>query len=195
MPQRKSGADRSTAHPQSSDRRAPRSTSFRCFALNPGGRHAAVNGVHGPADGQVRQQPENEHGPVIVFMPSRATFHRLVRRVAEGRHATGSVRTRRNLARQLSRPFDAAYPVGPGELLQIASTPLDIAVELHDGVVHSVRLQGRQSILPYLTHRRFEIGGAQTERRGCDHLCLVLNQVAWAPIGGRIRRPAATDVR
>lgn len=44
---------------------------------------------------QVRQQLESEHGPGIVPLPSRATFHRLVGRLAAGRHATGSARTRR----------------------------------------------------------------------------------------------------
>lgn len=89
---------------------------------------------------QVRKQLEDEHGPGTVPMPSRATFHRLVGRLAEGRHATGSARTRRTLAQQPSGPFGAIYPVRPGELMQIDSTPLDVAVELDDGIVGRVEL-------------------------------------------------------
>lgn len=81
-----------------------------------------------------------EHGPGVVAMPSRATFHRLVSRLGEGRHATGSARTRRTLDQQLAGPFGAVYPVRPGELMQIDSTPLDIAVELDDGVIGRVEL-------------------------------------------------------
>ena len=87
---------------------------------------------------QVREQLESEHG--IVPLPSRATFHRLVGRLAAGRHATGSARTRRTLAQQPEAPFGAVYPVRPGELMQIDSTALDIAVELEDGVIGRVEL-------------------------------------------------------
>jgi hypothetical protein len=89
---------------------------------------------------QVRQQLESEHGPGLVPFPSRATFHRLVGRLAAGRHATGSARTRRTLAQQPEAPFGAVYPVRPGELMQIDSTALDIAVELDDGVIGRVEL-------------------------------------------------------
>lgn len=73
---------------------------------------------------QGRKQLENEHGPGTVPMPSRATFHRLIGRLAEGSHPTGSARTRRTLAQQPSGPFGAVYPVRPGELMQIDSTDL-----------------------------------------------------------------------
>ncbi|WP_426989216.1 Mu transposase C-terminal domain-containing protein [Pseudarthrobacter sp. Y6] len=89
---------------------------------------------------QVRKQLEAMYGPDIVPLPSRATFHRLIGRLAEGRHATGSARTRRTLAQQPSGPFGAVYPVRPGELMQIDSTPLDIAVELDDGIIGRVEL-------------------------------------------------------
>ncbi|WP_345046065.1 Mu transposase C-terminal domain-containing protein [Arthrobacter methylotrophus] len=89
---------------------------------------------------QVRKQLEADHGPDVVPLPSRATFHRLIGRLAEGRHATGSARTRRTLAQQPEGPFGAVYPVRPGELMQIDSTPLDIAVELDDGVIGRVEL-------------------------------------------------------
>src|SRR5690606_6499744 len=40
---------------------------------------------------------EAQHGAGEVPLPSRATFHRLLKRLAEARHATGSARTRRTL--------------------------------------------------------------------------------------------------
>ncbi|MCG2622164.1 Mu transposase C-terminal domain-containing protein [Arthrobacter sp. I2-34] len=83
---------------------------------------------------------EAEHGAGEVALPSRATFHRLVARMAEGRHATGSARTRQTLDQQPDGPFGAVYPVRPGELMQIDSTPLDIAVELGDGITGRVEL-------------------------------------------------------
>ncbi|MCP9002091.1 Mu transposase C-terminal domain-containing protein [Pseudarthrobacter sp. RMG13] len=89
---------------------------------------------------QVRKQLDAEHGPGAVPLPSRATLHRLMGRLAEGRHATGSARTRRTLAQQPAGPFGSVYPVRPGELMQIDSTPLDVAVELDDGVIGRVEL-------------------------------------------------------
>ncbi|WP_284755485.1 Mu transposase C-terminal domain-containing protein [Arthrobacter sp. efr-133-R2A-120] len=89
---------------------------------------------------QVCKELDTEYGSGTVSLPSRATFHRLVGRLAEGRHATGSARTRRTLAQQPEGPFAAVYPVRPGELMQIDSTPLDIAVELDDGVIGRVEL-------------------------------------------------------
>ena len=83
---------------------------------------------------------ETEHGVDDVQLPSRATFHRLLKRLAEGRHATGSARTRRTLAQQPDGPFGAVFPVRPGELMQIDSTPLDVAVVLADGIVGRVEL-------------------------------------------------------
>lgn len=83
---------------------------------------------------------EAQHGPGEVALPSRATFHRLLKRMAEARHATGSARTRRTLAQQPDGPFGGVFPVRPGELMQIDSTPLDVAVVLGDGVVGRVEL-------------------------------------------------------
>lgn len=83
---------------------------------------------------------EAHHGAGEVPLPSRATFHRLLKRLAEARHATGSARTRRTLAQQPDGPFGAVFPVRPGELMQIDSTPLDVAVVLADGVVGRVEL-------------------------------------------------------
>ena len=69
---------------------------------------------------------ETGHGPGGVRLPSESTLRRLLKRLAEGRHATGSARTRRSLAQQPDGPFGAVFPVRPGELMQIDSTPLDV---------------------------------------------------------------------
>ncbi len=88
---------------------------------------------------EVAQRVRAEHGDGVE-LPSRATFHRLVKKLAEGRHATGSARTRRTLAQQPDGPFRAVNPVRPGELMQIDSTPLDIAVEFEDGITGRAEL-------------------------------------------------------
>jgi hypothetical protein len=80
-----------------------------------------------------------DEGEPVLF-PSPSTFRRLVIRLREGRHATGSARTRRTLDQQPDGPFGAVYPVRPGELMQIDSTPLDIAVELDSDTIGRVEL-------------------------------------------------------
>lgn len=89
---------------------------------------------------EVLRALETECGVGVVPFPSKATFYRLVENLAEARHATGSARTRRSLAQQPDGPFGAVFPVRPGELMQIDSTPLDVAVVLDDGVVGRVEL-------------------------------------------------------
>ncbi len=56
---------------------------------------------------QVRKQLDDEHGTGVVSLSSRATFHRLVGRLRQGRHATGSARTRRTL---LNNPSHRSVP-------------------------------------------------------------------------------------
>jgi putative transposase len=77
-----------------------------------------------------------------VAMPSRSAFYRLLAVVAAGRHTTGSARTRRSLANRPSGVFGQVTAARPGELMQIDSTPLDVAVRLADGVVGRVELTG-----------------------------------------------------
>ena len=89
---------------------------------------------------QVRAGLDRAHGPGVVPMPSNRTLRRLLKRLAEGRHATGSARTRRTLAQQPDRPFGAVHPLRPGQWVEIDSTPLDVAVVLADGVVGRVEL-------------------------------------------------------
>jgi hypothetical protein len=88
----------------------------------------------------VKTRVAAENGDGTVPMPSLSTFRRLVSKLREGRHATGSARTRRTLDQQPDGPFGAVYPVRPGELMQIDSTPLDIGVELDSGTVGRVEL-------------------------------------------------------
>ena len=46
-----------------------------------------------------------EHGTGVVAMPARATFYRLFDRLTQGRHTTGSARTRQSLANRPDGPF------------------------------------------------------------------------------------------
>jgi len=78
--------------------------------------------------------------PVVV--PSRRTLYRLFAKLAEGRHVTGSARTRRSLANRPDGPFGELPALAPGELMQIDSTPLDVLVRLDDGVAGKVELTG-----------------------------------------------------
>ena len=73
-------------------------------------------------------------------MPSRASFYRLVDRVAVGRHTFGSAPTRRSLAQQPEGPFGTVIALRPGEWVQVDSTPLDVRVVLDDGTVDRVEL-------------------------------------------------------
>ncbi|MCO6004032.1 Mu transposase C-terminal domain-containing protein [Actinoallomurus purpureus] len=83
-----------------------------------------------------------EHGAGVVPLPSKATFYRLLAVVSAGRHTLGSARTRRSLANRPEGPFGTLSAARPGELVQIDSTPLDVAVVLDDGVVGRVELTG-----------------------------------------------------
>ena len=83
-----------------------------------------------------------EYGDAAPPLPSRATFYRLVKRLAEGRHTFGSARTRRSLAKQPPTPFGVLTVVRPGEMVEIDSTPLDVRVVLEDGIVDRVELTG-----------------------------------------------------
>ncbi|KXP01296.1 Mu transposase C-terminal domain-containing protein [Tsukamurella pseudospumae] len=83
---------------------------------------------------------EETHPGESVPVPSMQTFYRMLSRLAEGRHATGSARTRRTLAQQPDGPFSTVRAIRPGELTQIDSTPLDVAVILADGVIGRVEL-------------------------------------------------------
>ncbi|MGW4018244.1 Mu transposase C-terminal domain-containing protein, partial [Rhodococcus ruber] len=61
-------------------------------------------------------------------------------RLREGRHATGSARTRRTLDRQPQAPFGTVVATRPGEWMQIDSTPFDVAVRLDEDLAGRVEL-------------------------------------------------------
>lgn len=83
---------------------------------------------------RVQQILAGEHGPGVVAMPSRAGFYRMFARLSKGQHTTGSARTRRSLANRPNAPFSQVTACRPGELVQIDSTPLDVLVQLGEGV-------------------------------------------------------------
>jgi putative transposase len=85
---------------------------------------------------------EQQHGSDAVPIPSRRTFDRLRVRMAEARHATGSVRTRRSLANQPDPPFSTVAATRAGEWMQIDSTPFDVGIRLDDDVTGRVELTG-----------------------------------------------------
>jgi hypothetical protein len=91
---------------------------------------------------RVAQLLAAQHGAGVVPMPSRATFYRLFDRLSQGRHTTGSARTRRSLANRPDGPFSELTAARPGELVQIDSTPLDVLVLLDKGVPDRVELTG-----------------------------------------------------
>ncbi|MFG2042209.1 integrase [Dactylosporangium sp. NPDC048998] len=86
----------------------------------------------------VQQSPDAAR----LVMPSRRTLYRLFGKLAQGRHTTGSARTRRSEANRPERPFGQVTPCAPGELVQIDSTPLDVLVRLDDAVVGPVEMTG-----------------------------------------------------
>jgi hypothetical protein len=83
-----------------------------------------------------------KYGPDTVPMPSRASFYRLFERVTEGKHTTGSARTRESLASRPDHPFRQLTAGRPGEIMQIDSTPLDVMVMLDNGLPSRVELTG-----------------------------------------------------
>ncbi|CPS17181.1 integrase catalytic subunit [Mycobacteroides abscessus] len=83
-----------------------------------------------------------QYGDEAPQMPSKATFYRLVGRLSAGKHTFGSARTRRSLAKQPDKPFGTLTVARPGEVVEVDSTPLDVAVRFDDGTVGRVELIG-----------------------------------------------------
>lgn len=77
-----------------------------------------------------------------VNIPSRQTFNRALPRIPEGRHATGSARTRQSRANQPKGPFGSVIATRPGEWTQIDSTPFDVGIRFDDSVSGRVELTG-----------------------------------------------------
>lgn len=91
---------------------------------------------------RTRQILADQYGPSAPDMPARATFYRLFERLTDGRHTTGSARTRRSLANRPDPPFDQLTASRPGEVMEIDSTPFDVMVLLDHGVPGRVELTG-----------------------------------------------------
>jgi hypothetical protein len=85
-------------------------------------RPSSRRGTAGYFYWRVQQLLAAEHGAGVVPMPSRATFYRLFDQLSQGRHTTGSARTRRSLANRPDGPFRELAACRPGELVQIDST-------------------------------------------------------------------------
>jgi putative transposase len=91
---------------------------------------------------RTRQILADQYGSTAPDMPARATFYRLFERLTDGRHTTGSARTRRSLANRPDPPFDQLTATRPGEVMEIDSTPFDVMVLLDHGVPGRVELTG-----------------------------------------------------
>ncbi|MBV8294273.1 MAG: DDE-type integrase/transposase/recombinase, partial [Mycobacterium sp.] len=85
---------------------------------------------------------EHRFGANVVAIPSQRTFDRLLGRMAQARHATGSARTRRSLGNQPEAPFSSVAAVRAGEWMEIDSTPFDVGIRLDDEVSGRVELTG-----------------------------------------------------
>ena len=88
----------------------------------------------------VERRLAEKYGQDAVEMPSRASFYRFIEAMKEGRHALGSARTRRTLSQQPQREFSTLRASMPGEIVQVDSTALDVAVVLDGEVTGRVEL-------------------------------------------------------
>lgn len=66
-------------------------------------------------------------------MPSRSTMYRYLNALADGKHITGSARTRQSLANRPQRTFGHVMASLPGEEVQVDSTKMDVLVRLPKG--------------------------------------------------------------
>ncbi len=92
-------------------------------------------GTRGRVIRQVIDRLEQEHGPGVVPVPSRATFYRLLQVLPAGRHTFGSAVTRRQAAGRPGGVFTATIAARPGEQVQMDGTPLDVMAVMDDGVI------------------------------------------------------------
>ena len=78
----------------------------------------------------------------LVPIPSYQTFNRLMKRLPQARHATGSARTRQSRDHQPKGPFGTVVATRPGEWMQIDTTPFDVGIQLDDSVQGRAELTG-----------------------------------------------------
>ncbi|WP_433381473.1 Mu transposase C-terminal domain-containing protein [Streptosporangium sp. CA-115845] len=82
---------------------------------------------------QIKRLLDDEHGPGVVPVPSKATFYRLLEVLSVGRHTFGSAVTRRQIANRPDGVFTATIAARPGEQVQMDGTPLDVMAVMDDG--------------------------------------------------------------
>ncbi|WP_411146570.1 Mu transposase C-terminal domain-containing protein [Streptomyces sp. x-80] len=88
--------------------------------------------------GEILREADGE----TVELPTKRTLYRLLAKLTEGTHTTGSAVTRRSKAHGAGAPFGQLTVTAPGEVMQIDSTPMDVMVRLDNGVVGKVELTG-----------------------------------------------------
>ncbi|MGO4649336.1 integrase [Nocardia sp. 2YAB30] len=77
---------------------------------------------------------DEAYGPGVAPLPGRTTFYKLIDTLSAGRHSFGSAVTRRQTANRPEAPFTPTLAARPGEQVQIDSTPMDVMVQLEDGI-------------------------------------------------------------
>ncbi|MFD4318980.1 transposase [Streptomyces sp. NPDC058548] len=78
---------------------------------------------------------DSRYGPGVVRVPPQSTFNKLVGRVEAELGLGGTVGQRRARSSRPKPPFIPTVVLRPGELVMLDSTPLDVLVAFHDGVV------------------------------------------------------------
>lgn len=101
---------------------------------------ATSTGTKSRAIRQIREMLDDEHGPGVVPMPSRATCYRLLEALSAGKYTFGVATTRRQAANKPARPYAVTTANRPGEQVQMDSTPLDVMAVMDDGVIGRAEL-------------------------------------------------------
>lgn len=75
------------------------------------------------------------HGTTGPTLPSTPSMYRYIAALTEGKHTTGSAKTRQSLANRPNRTFAKKTQLLPGMEVQVDSTPMDIMVKSPSGQV------------------------------------------------------------
>lgn len=75
---------------------------------------------------KIRQRLDEMHGPGEVPNPSKSTGYRRLTELSKGRHAFGSAKQRRSVARRPDGPYGRLRATRPGEYVVLDTTPLDV---------------------------------------------------------------------
>ncbi|WP_307961637.1 hypothetical protein [Salinispora arenicola] len=101
---------------------------------------ATSTGTKSRAIRQIREMLDDEHGPGVVPMPSRATCYRLLEALSAGKYTFGAATTRRQATNKPAQPYAVTTANRPGEQVQMDSTPLDVMAVMDDGVIGRAEL-------------------------------------------------------